>query len=81
MRVERALRATEPDAALLDELLDKRVDLLIQINLIENGKPDPYRILVLLKRKLHALELEIDGVRHDGAAGWRGRAVRRERSA
>jgi len=81
MRVERALPATESHDSVLEGLLDKRVDLLIQINLIENGKPDPYRMLVLLKRRLQALELEIDEVRHDAATGWRGRAFRKERSA
>jgi hypothetical protein len=69
-----------PDERFLEPLLDKRVDLLIQINLIENGKPDPYQILALLKRKLRALELEIDEVRHEPASGWRGRALRSEKS-
>ena len=74
--VERYLEAmpTEPDADLLQELLDERVHLLIRINLIENGQPDPRRVAGLLKRRLGAIERQIDSERRTNAASWRARA-------
>ena len=62
----------------LEDLLDERVHLLIRINLIENGKPDPMDVASLLKRKLRALEDKIDEARRAHYTGWRARALMRE---
>ena len=69
---------SEADAKLLQELLDERVHLLIRINLVENGPPDSSGLAGLLKRKLDAIEQQIDATRRLLSDGWRLRALLNE---
>lgn len=69
---------SKADVKLLEELLDERVHLLIRINLVENGPPDSSGLAGMLKRKLDAVERQIEATRRMLSDGWRLRALLNE---